>query len=293
MEKKRGRNATSLAERNPLAFDDNVSFLEQGHVYTVNGANVETSVTGLVKSAFPESASFDGRVVCERNIRRWRMNANNRYHAVVADIPDDDEAIQAILALWDTNRDMGTLTHKAVELTLNGEIVTHDEIIGDVKRELEQYMQWHDRQCLSGWRAVRTELAVYHTRAGKTIAGMIDVLYTDSSTGKYRVVDVKRSKTPLHANAPNYGKWGTGPAAAIKDTDFYRYSLQCWLYSCMLQRLTGKECGAPLLVQIHPDQAGPNAITCADLKDVAEQLLDGDEPSSALNNTERGGRASK
>jgi hypothetical protein len=238
------------------------------------------SVTSLVKVAFPASANFDGRFICETNLSRWRTNASNRYHSVVADIPDDEEAISAVLALWERNKNLGTLTHKAVELTLNDEIVTHDVMVADVQRELDQYLMWHDRQSLAGWKAVRTELSLYHTRANKeTVAGQIDVLYTDN-TGKFRVVDVKRSDKQLHANAPNFGKWGAGCAASLKDTDFYRYSLQTWIYTVMFQRLTGKECGAPLLIQIHPDQAGPNVIPCQYLEDVAGQLLDGEDPIS-------------
>jgi hypothetical protein len=66
----------------------------------------------------------------------------------------------------------------------------------------------------------------------------------------------------------------------LKDTDFYRYSLQTWIYTVMFQRLTGKECGAPLLVQVHPDLTTPNVIPCAYLEDVARQLLDGEDPIS-------------
>jgi hypothetical protein len=278
--KKRGRNAATLAEENPFDFDDDVDFSESGHIYHVCGRKAEMSVTSLVKSAFPASANFDGRSICETNLSRWRTNASNRYHSVVAGIPDDQEAISAVLALWERNKNLGTLTHKAVELTLNDEIVTHDVMVADVQRELDQYLIWNDRQSLAGWKAVRTELSLYFTRANKeTIAGQIDVLYQDN-TGKYRIVDVKRSDKQLHANAPNFGKWGTGCAASLKDIDFYRYSLQTWIYTVMFQRLTGKECGAPLLVQVHPDQAGPNVIACQYLEDVASKLLDGEDPIS-------------
>jgi hypothetical protein len=278
--KKRGRNASTLAEEAPFAFDDDVTFSEEGHIYYVCGKKAEMSVTSLVKSAFPASANFDGRAICQTNLARWRSNGSARYHTVVADISDDEDAISAVLALWERNKNLGTLTHKAVELTLNDEIVTHDVMAADVQRELDQFLMWHDRQSLAGWRAVRTELSLYHTRANEeTVAGQIDVLYTDN-TGKYRVVDVKRSDKQLHADAPNFEKWGAGHAAALKDIDFFKYSLQTAIYSVMFSRLTGKEMGVPLLVQVHPDLSCPNVIPCADLKNVAEQLLDGDEPVS-------------
>lgn len=273
--KKRGRNATSLAVTNPFSFDDDVEFSEAGHIYRVHGRKAEMSVTSLVKMAFPASADFNGRAICETNLARWRTNASNRYHAVVADIPDDEEATAAVMAIWDRNRDLGTLAHKAVELTLNNELVPNDALVADVKKELDQFMMFHDRQTLAGWKVLRSELSLYHKRTdGTTIAGQIDILYRDN-TGKLRVVDIKRSEKVLSANAHNFGKFGAGVAAEIKDTDHYRYSLQCWLYSCMLWRLTDAEMGAPLLVQVHPDLDVANVIPCADLQSVAEQLLDG------------------
>ena len=273
--KKRGRNATRLAETNPFEWDDTVSFSEEGHVYTVNGKKAELSVTSLVKIAFPSSRNFDGREICEANLSRWRNNASNRYYDVVAGIKDDDEAIAAVLAMWERNRDLGTLTHRAVELSLNDdELLTHDVQAADVKTELQQYLLFHKQQTLAGWKALRTELALYHTRAdGTNVGGQVDVLYQDD-TGKLRVIDVKRSDKTLDSSAHNYGKWGTGPAAEIKDTDYHRYSLQCWLYTIMLSELVGeKKTGAPMLVQVHPDLHAPSIIPCEYLEGVARQLL--------------------
>jgi hypothetical protein len=273
--KKRGRNAIRLAEANPFAFDDHVEFEEQDHIYRVHGKKAEMSVTNLVKVAFPSAGVFDAHAVCVSNLARWRTNASNRYHSVVAGL-DDESATEAVMALWERNKALGTLVHKICELALNDELEPHDPLAAGVAAELEQFMLWHERQMLAKWSIVRTELALYHTRADNTtIGGQIDCLYKDNK-GKFRIIDIKRSDKNLTAGAHNFGKMGAGVAAAIKDTDHYKYSLQCHLYSSMLEKLTGKECGAPLLVQLHPDlEHAPNVVPCADLRAVARQLLDG------------------
>ena len=273
--RKRGRNASSLAEANPFDWDDAISFSEEGHLYHVHGKKAELSVTALVKTAFPSSAAFDGRRICEANLSKWRTNANNKYYSVVADIPDDEDAIAAVQALWDRNRDLGTLAHKMVELVVNQELPVGSKETNPVRRELDQFLEFQDARTLAGWSARRTELALYHTREdGTTIAGMIDLLYQDAA-GQLRVVDLKRSDKVLTPQAPNFGKMGAGAAASLKDTDYYRYSLQCWLYSLMLKDLSGMEVGAPLLVQVHPTQNSAKVIHCQDLEDVARNLLDG------------------
>ena len=272
--KKRGRNASNLAEVNPFDFDEHVSFEETDHVYRVFGKKAELSVTNLVKVAFPLSV-FDAHAVCVSNLGIWRTKASNRYFDIVAGL-DDEAAIEAVLCTWEKNRALGTLVHKVCELALNDELELNDPLAAGVQIEVDQFMAWHERQKLAGWRTVRTELAVFHKRADNTtIGGQIDCLYKDNK-GKFRIIDIKRSDKDLTSGAHNFGKMGAGVAAEIKETDHNKYSLQCHLYSTMLEKLTGKECGAPLLVQVHPDLAhAPNVVPCADLRAVARQLLDG------------------
>lgn len=277
--KKRGRNSTRLAEQNPFSFDEKVDFTEIGHVYRILGKPAEMSVTSLLKTAFPASADFDGPAIASTCLRRWRENASSRYHDVVSGIENDQDAVAAVLQIWDRNRDLGTLAHKAVELALNDQLERNDALFADVKSELDQFMQFHETQTLAGWKALRTELSLYHTRKdGTTIAGQIDVLYIDTK-GQFRVVDLKRSDKDLTSRASNFGKFGTGVASALKDTYHQRYSLQCWIYSYMLKNLTGKKIGAPLLVQVHPAQRGPQVIHTTYMEDVAQKMLDGDAPS--------------
>jgi hypothetical protein len=262
-----------LAEANPFEWDSHVDFSESDHTYTVKGSVAQCTVTELVKAAFPNSATFDGRAICKSNLSRWRTNASNRYHNLVARTDDDDEAIDAVLALWERNRELGTLAHKAVELKLNGE---SDKTIEDVRTELGQYMVFHNRSTAAGWEVLRTELALYYERVdGTIVGGQIDVLYKDEA-GTLRVVDVKRSDKQLHSSSPSFGKTGVGPAASLPDTDHFKYSLQCWIYSVMLARLTGADVKSPLLVQVHPELNKPNIVHCAPLKEVAERVLSGE-----------------
>lgn len=272
--KKRGRNASRLSEQNPFPFDQHVDFDEKNHIYTVNGTTTKNSVTSLIKTFFPASANFDPKSTCEANLTKWRSNSSNRYYDIVADIEDDEEAMSAVMAVWEKNKDLGTLTHKAVELVLNDEPVTNDVAAAHIQSEVDMYLSWHNRKCLAGWEAIRTELALFHTRSDKTtFAGQIDILYKDD-TSKYRVVDIKRTDKELHKDTSNFGKWGIGPAASLKDTDFYKYSLQTWIYTLMFQRLTGKQIGNPLLVQVHPQQTEAHEILCADLQNVAHMILE-------------------
>ena len=272
--KKRGRNALRLSEQNPFPFDQYVDFDENNHIYTVNGKTTKTSVTSLIKNLFPASANFDPKSICQANLTKWRSNSSNRYYDIVADIEDDEEAMSVVMAVWEKNKDLGTLTNKAVELVLNDEPVTNDVAAAHVQSELDMYLSWHNRKCLAGWKAIRTELALFHTRSDETIfAGQIDILYKDD-TSKYRVVDIKRTDKELHKDSSNFGKWGIGPAASLKDTDFYKYSLQTWIYTLMFQRLTGNQVGNPLLVQVHPQQTEAHEIICADIQNVAHKILE-------------------
>lgn len=268
---KRGRYATTLAEQNGFAFDRNVSFTEEGHVYHVCGKKADRSVTTLVKQAFP--GDFDGPAIARKNLTSWRKNASSKYHACVCDEKDDAKAVQNVLDLWERNKTLGSLTHKAVELHLNDAVMTGDVVDADVEKEVNQFLLWYYRQSLEcDWKVFRTELAVYHGLNTKMVtAGQIDVLYVDQA-GKLRVVDVKRSDKDLTVHARNWGKFGVGHAAEVPDTDHYRYSLQCWLYTIMLREL-GYDTGAPMLVQVHPTQNEAKAVACADMKAVALALL--------------------
>ena len=80
-----------LSQKNPLAGDADISFDEPSHTYTVRGKRVPISVTKLGTQAVPPEHRFDGRKVITKNLRSWRSNASSKYHAMVADV-DDDEA---------------------------------------------------------------------------------------------------------------------------------------------------------------------------------------------------------
>ena len=277
-------NARSLAQKNPFDFDSRVTFDGTDHAYTVGDRPVKLSVTSVVKATFPASANFDGRCIAEKNLKKWRQNCSSRYHAVVVGIEDDEVAISTVLALWKANRDLGTVCHKAVELYLNGDKDGEDDEKGrtlveghrlaDVDAELDQFVAWHSHKNDLGWKIRRTELALYYQHADgpALVAGTIDCLYEDD-TGTTRVVDLKRTDKNLTRDAHNYGKYGTGHAGGLPDTDFYRYSLQCWLYSIMFEGLVGRPMGTPLLVQVHPDSSAATEVECADLRAVASEVL--------------------
>ena len=255
-----------LARRTPLPGDGDISFDEPSHTYTVRGKKVPISVTKLGSQAVPPEHRFDGRKVIAKNLTSWRNNASSKYHAMVADV-DDEEAIKNILASWDKTRDAGTGMHKCFEQFLNGEPVAREE---EYATEMAQFHVAMDS--LLGLTPVRTEMSIFANDAhgDAAVAGQIDLLMQDTEGG-YHIVDFKRTPGDLAPGATSYGKrWFDG----LPLNDHYKYSLQLAMYALMFELQTGKPIRSTRLMQVHPDLDEARIVPTTDMKEQARTLLE-------------------
>ena len=273
---KRGRNATALSELNPFSFDERVTFDEARHLYTVDKRRAERSVTSLVKEAFADK--FDAVEIIKKNLFSWRANRSSKYHQLVVDT-EDQEAIDAVVALWNKGRDSGTQLHKSAELWMNGIEPTP----GD---DLELFKTgWKELQDL-GHTACRTELSVFWGGDDDTTtAGQIDLL-TKTKDG-YAIVDIKRSDKNLTSDAPSFHRTGAEGTVfeRLDDTPHMRYSLQLSFYAEMFCRLTGEPVTQMLLLQVDPVNNSVSVVPCTDLRQEARSFLSADrgKPSTTGN----------
>ena len=255
-----------LALKNPFACDDNISFDEPSHVYTVRGKRVRISVTALGARAVPPEHRFDGRAIIVKNLASWRENPSNKHHALVTGV-SDEEAMNNVFKSWGKNRDLGTKMHKCFEQFLNGETVARE---ADFPVEMEQFRD--ALRQLDGLTPVRTEMSIYASDAvgDAMVAGQIDLLMRDEEGGMH-IIDWKRAAGDLTPGAHSFGKFFLDD---LPLNDHHKYSLQLSLYALMFELQTGKPVVSTRLVQIHPDLDGAQIIPGTDLRSDARNLLE-------------------
>ena len=89
------------------------------------------------------------------------------------------------------------------------------------------------------------------------------------------MVDFKRTKKSIDANASAFGRTGAAPVSHVPDTAFYKYSLQQSMYELMLEQTHGLRCeGGLYLLRMHAEIETYEMVKCADMKAEAKALLD-------------------
>tara|TARA_B110000444_G_scaffold169139_1_gene158055 strand:+ start:434 stop:1222 length:789 start_codon:yes stop_codon:yes gene_type:complete len=256
-----------LATRNPFRGDDDISFDEPTHAYTVRGKRVPISVTALGARAVPPEHRFDGHKIITKNLASWRNNASNKHHALVVGL-SDEEAIQSVLESWNTNRDLGTGMHKCFEEYLNGEPVVQES---NFQAEMSQFHLAMDS--LVGLKPVRTEMSVFanDAKGNAAVAGQIDLLMCDTEGGLH-ILDYKRTAADLSPQANSYGK---SFLDGMPLNDHNKYSLQLSLYALLFELQTGTPILSTRLIQVHPGLDDAHVIPTTDLRSDAHNLLEG------------------
>ena len=256
-----------LAQKNPFRGDPDIEFDDPSHTYTVRGKKVPISVTKLGTQAVPPEHRFDGRKVIAKNLTSWRNNASSKYHAMVADV-DDEQATKNILSSWDRNRDAGTGMHKCFEQIMNLEPVPRAD---EYAKEIAQFHVAMDS--LIGLMPARTEMSVFANDAqgDAAVAGQIDLLMKDAE-GQYHIVDFKRTAADLSPGAYAFGKKFLDD---LPINDHYKYSLQLAMYALMFELQTGVPIASMRLLQVHPELDAARLIPTSDMKEHARALLEG------------------
>lgn len=283
-----GRNATTLAKRNPLRGDDLVSFEEADHKYTVHGGSVDRSTTRVLADYFEQ---FDPVENTLKYYDRWRTNPEHKYYARIHEVLDAggsaEDARAAIRGDWtklgEAASRLGTLFHLYAEFVENDEIdEAPTDAFSEISHEVRQYHAFKESEWATslGLEPVRTELCVFHRVANLNVcAGQVDMLYRGSD-GLYYLMDWKRTAKhhTLNASDKAYAdRRGLGPMAHLPDTDFQRYSLQTSTYNRMLFTTHGIDVGERMfLVRVHADRGEYELVKCRDLRVEAQAMLDGE-----------------
>ena len=224
------RNSSALARANPLPGDGQITFVEEGHKYTVYGQPIERSTTRVLATFFAE---FDAVANTNEWYDRWKGNPHHKYYKLIQDTlaagGDDEAAKAAVRASWDAlgaeAARLGTALHLHCEYDLNGEVRSAQRfrpplsstqhlppylpcsltalhlalpqaqpLNTEISKEIAQFKAFKASPWATtrGLRPVRTEVCVGWRADGRSVsAGQIDALYVDKH-GQHYLFDFKR-----------------------------------------------------------------------------------------------------
>lgn len=226
----------ALKRKNAHPRDERIRFVEEGHLYYIDGVSDGwISGTTFVHSWF---GSFNAKEIISKMKNGKNWGPQNKYYGM-----EDAE----IMALWDKNRDeaatAGTKMHRNIELDLNAVSVDDDSV------EFLYYKQFKaDHPWLVPYR-LEWEIFSEDVR----ISGSIDAVFQNKQTGKFVLIDWKRSKEIKMENRWQKAK---PPIGHMDDTNFSQYSLQCNLYRTILNTKYDLHVDEMYLVVLHPDNPG-------------------------------------
>lgn len=230
------RKTGLLATINHHPRDDQITFVEEGHLYTVVGMEGHpTSVTTLIHHFFPE---FNPDIVIDKMMRS-RNWPNSKYYG---------KTKQQIKEEWETSgkeaSNLGTLMHADIENYLNQEPVLNPNCV-----EFQYFMQfWEGFQTVNPtFKPYRTEWLVFDE--DKRIAGSIDCTLADAN-GNIVILDWKRSKEIKKTNS--FEK-GFGPLSKLDNCNYNHYMLQLNIYRHILETRYNKRVVGMYIVVFHPN----------------------------------------
>ena len=226
--------------------DNNIFLQKETHEYKLTDQPdlAFTSVTTFIDYFFE---GFDAKKVATKLINNYPKYSGR--------------AVESLIADWDAAADHGTKVHQEIEQWVKDGINPIDIKAINGKDWLSDYKLKSDIDILS-------EVILYSTEL--SIAGTVDILAKDNSTGLYEIIDWKTSKK---IEMVSYGqKMGTHEITKnIMDCNFYHYSLQLSLYRYILETYYGLKIHNQLIAQLHDD--GVNAHVAPYMKDEIIAML--------------------
>ena len=218
-----------LALKNPHPKDQDITFQEEGHIYTIRGDKYYKSCTTWVKSLFDK---FNPDEVIDKMMASDKWSQNKLFGMSKPEIK----------ALWSESgkkaAEFGTTMHKHIEEFYNG-----IDLPESFPVELSYFARfYHDHPELIPF---RTEMMIYDEDI--RICGSVDMLFQNED-GSLSIYDWKFSKT-IQTNS--FGKKGLGPASEFNDCNTTHYSLQLNLYRVILEKKYGYTIRDMVLVFMH------------------------------------------
>jgi hypothetical protein len=225
-------NLEYLSKINHHPRDDNITFDEGPHIYTVDGDSSFTSVTTWNHSHFKP---FDSDKIIDKMMAspKW---INNKYYG---------KTKEEIKNLWKMNglesSAAGTKMHYDIECFYNNNKVENNSI------EFSYFMKFHNSN--PQLKPYRTEWMVYDKEL--KLAGSIDMIY-ENSDGTLDICDWKRCK-----DIKKHNSWASSTTECIEhlpDTNFWHYALQLNTYKFLLEKNYGKTIKNMYLICLHPNK---------------------------------------
>ena len=213
-----------------LLSDKNIVLDKAVHEYSLQTQPdlVFTSVTTFIDGFFE---SFDSEKIAAKLVK-----THPRYA---------DRTVESLIAEWDAAGQHGTDVHEEIENWIKNGVEPGKTKAAAGVSWLKNYQKKSDIQVLS-------EVIIYSTEL--KMAGTVDVLALDKTTGNYEIIDWKTSK---RIDTSSYGnKTGTSSVTQdVPDCNFYHYALQLSLYRYLLEEYYGVRINNQLIAHLKDDGA--------------------------------------
>lgn len=228
------KTPTELAIKNCHPRDNNITFDEGPHIYTVHGKQDYMSTTTWIHthfSHFDPDASIDGMM----KKKDWNT-PGHKYYGLTR------EEIKAKWAAEGADASgKGTDMHYDIECFYNGWDINNDSI------EYKYFQKFvKDYPELKPY---RTEWVIYHDEI--KISGSVDMVF-ENPDGTIQIYDWKRCKE-IPYDAFRNKTSSTECISHIQDCKFWHYSLQLNIYKTILEEKYGKIVTDLYLIALHPD----------------------------------------
>ena len=249
----RARDKTdALRSMQPFPSDEQISFDEESHTYTVDGVLIPYSVTGLIHQY---ARAFEPSIAVQNMRAETQQSYSNKGLETEGDI----------LHAWKQNgrvqRNRGTLMHFHIEQSLNGCVIE-----SPWSPEFDQFMTLHEEVTRDRQYPFRTELSVYSKRLN--VAGQIDAIFKQSD-GTFAVWDWKRCRLLRYDSRSQMKE----PFDHLADVNAWHYFMQLNLYRYILQTDYGLPVSAMYLGVFHPSRSQPLRVRVPFMEDEMQVLL--------------------
>lgn len=222
-----------LAQQNSHPRDQDISFQEDGHIYTIRGDKYYKSCTTWLKGFFEK---FNADKIIDKMMDSPNWNTS-KYFGMTK---------QEIKHSWNENgkraAEFGTNMHKYIEEFYNGKDIPNEVI---TTPEICSFIQFYtDHSHLTPF---RTEMMIYDEDI--RICGSVDMLFQNKD-GTFSIYDWKFSK---EIQTHSYGKKALSPIEYMNDCNTVHYTLQLNLYRVILEKKYGYVIQDMNLVFMHRD----------------------------------------
>ncbi len=203
-----------------------------------------TSVTTFVEQFFE---GFDAKKIASKLIANYSKYSNF--------------TVESLIAEWKQKADYGTHVHNEIESWIKKKIQPKELKSINGKNWLENYQGKSNSDIFS-------EVIIYSTEL--KIAGTIDIIAKDNSTGSYELIDWKTSRKIDRNSYKN--KMGTHITTNhVMDCNFYHYSLQLSLYRYILEKYYDFNIKNQLIIHLKDD--GADALVAPYMKNEIIAML--------------------